>query len=63
MRKIYTTTRCFPCIELGHLAKNYMNTRRIEDEKKEKADNIKKQMRQQWVLKSTKNANNNDQVT
>ena len=33
-----------------------MNTRRIEDEKKEKADNIIKQMRQQWVPKSFENA-------
>ena len=42
MRTRDTTKRCFICIELGHLAKNYMNTRRIEDEKKEKAKNIRK---------------------
>ena len=42
MRKRNTTKRCFICIELGHLTKNYMNTRIIEDEKKEKEDNIKK---------------------
>ena len=40
MRKRDTTKRCFICIELGHLAKSYMNTGRIEDEKKEKVDNI-----------------------
>ena len=40
MRKRDTTKRCFTCIELGHLAKNYMNTGIIEDEKKEKVDNI-----------------------
>ena len=42
-----------------------MNTGRIEDEKKAKADNIQKQMRQKWVPKSTKNVrpNNDDQVT
>ena len=28
-----------------------MNTGRIEDEKKEKANNIRKKMRQQWVPK------------
>lgn len=33
MRKRDTTKRCFICIELGHLAKNCMNTERIEDEK------------------------------
>ena len=65
MRKRDTTKICFICIELGHLAKNCMNTGRIEDDKKAKADNIRKQMRQQWVPKSTENASpsNNDQVT
>ena len=33
-----------------------MNTRTIEDEKKAKADNIRKKMRQQWIPKSSKNA-------
>ena len=46
MRKRDTTKRCFICIELGHLAKNYMNTGRIEYEKKAKDDNIQKYMRQ-----------------
>ena len=65
MRKRDTTRRCFICKELGHLAKNCMNTRRIGDEKKTKADNIQKWMRQKWVPKSTKNAspNNDDKVT
>ena len=40
MRKRDTTKRCFICIELGHVAKNCMNTSRIEDEKKAKNDNI-----------------------
>ena len=62
MRKRDTTKRCFICTKLGHLAKNCMNTGRIEDEKKEKVDNIRKQMRQQWVPKST-SPSNNDQVT
>ena len=56
MRTRDTTRRYFICIELGHLSKNCMNTRRIKDEKKEKVDNIIKQMRQQWVPKSTENA-------
>ena len=56
MRTRDTIRRCFICTKLGHLAKNYMNTRRIEDEKKEKVDNIRKQMRQQWVPKSIENA-------
>ena len=33
-----------------------MNTGRIEDEKKVKDDNIRKKMRQQWILKSSTNA-------
>ena len=40
MRKRDTTKRCFTCTKLGHLAKNYMSTSRIEDEKKAKADKI-----------------------
>ena len=42
MRKRDTTKRLFICIDLGHLAKNYMNIGRIEDEKKEKAENTRK---------------------
>ena len=56
MRTRDTIGRCLICIELGHLVKNYINTRRIEDKKKAKANNIRKQMRQQWVPKSSKNA-------
>ena len=65
MRKRDTTKRCFICIELDHLAKNYMNTGRIEDEKKERVDNIRKQMRQQWIPKSSWNVSpsNNEHVT
>ena len=33
-----------------------MNIGRVEDEKKEKVDNIKKKMRQQWIPRSTKEA-------
>ena len=40
MRKRDTTKRSFTYTELGHLAKNCMTTRRIEDEKKKKVDNI-----------------------
>ena len=65
MRKRDTTKRSLICTELGHLAKNCMNTRRIEDEKKAKADNIRKQMRQQWIPKSSKNTSlsNNEPIT
>lgn len=45
MRKIDTTKICFICTELRHLSKNCMNTGRIEDDKKAKANNIRKQMR------------------
>ena len=65
MRRKDTTIRCYTWTKLGHMAKNCMNTSRIEDEKKEKEDNIRKQMRQQWILKSTKQAglNNDGHVT
>ena len=52
MRKMDTTKRFFICTELSHLAKNYMNFGRIEDEKKARANNIRKQMRQKWIPKS-----------
>ena len=37
-----------------------MNIGRIEDEKKAKVDNIRKQMRQQWIPKSTEQDSSND---
>ena len=37
-----------------------MNIGRVEDEKKARADNIRKQMRQQWIPKSTKPESSND---
>ena len=41
-----------------------MNIERTEDEKKAKADNIRKQMRQKWIPKSTEPKNlNNGYVT
>ena len=65
MRKRDTTKRCFTCTKLSHLSKNFMNSGRIEDEKKTKVDNIQKQMRQQWVPKSTESEipSNDGQVT
>lgn len=42
MRRKDTTIRCYTCTKLGHIAKNCMNISRIEDEKKEKVDNIRK---------------------
>ena len=36
-----------------------MNIGNIEDEKKEKADNIRKQMRQQWIPKTTEETSSN----
>ena len=45
MRTRDTTRRCFICTKIGHLSKNYMNTRRTKDEKKAKAKNIREQMR------------------
>ena len=37
-----------------------MNIKKIEDEKKAKADNIRKQMKQQWIPKSTESESSND---
>ena len=56
MRKKDTTIRCFTCTKLGHLAKNCMNTGITEDEKKVKANNIRKQMILQWIPKYTMHA-------
>ena len=36
-----------------------MNIGKIEDEKKAKADNIRKQMRQQWIPKTTEETSSN----
>ena len=44
LRKKDTTIRCYACTELGHIAKNYINIGRVEDEKKARADNIRKQI-------------------
>ena len=60
MRRKDTTIRCYTCSELGHIAKNCINTSRIEDENKAKADNIRKQMRQQWIPKSTEQASSSN---
>ncbi|GLJ53781.1 hypothetical protein SUGI_1147740 [Cryptomeria japonica] len=46
--------------ESSEQAKNCMNTKKVEDEKKAKADNIRKQMRQQWVPKSTEQDNSSN---
>ena len=56
MRKRDTTKRCFVCTKLGNLAKKYMKRGRVEDEKKAKANNIRSQMRKQWIRKSPENA-------
>ena len=37
-KKRDTTIKCFICTKLGHIAKKYMNTGMIEDEKKARAD-------------------------
>ena len=42
LRKKDTTIRCYTCTKLGHIARNCMNIGKIEDEKKEKVDNIRK---------------------
>ena len=62
MRKRDTTRRCFIYIELGYLAKNCINTRGIDDEKKAKANNIKRQMKQKWIQKSPMNASLSHEV-
>ena len=62
MRKRDSTKRCLVCKELGHLAKNCMNRATVEDQKKEKADNIRSQMRWQWVKKSPKNASQSHEI-
>ena len=64
LRKRDTTIRCYTCTELGHIAKNCMNIERVENEKKIKADIIRKQMKEQWIPKSTEQDNtSNGNVT
>ena len=65
MRKRDTTKRFFICTEIGHLAKNYMNIVRIEDEETARAENNRKKIRQQWIPKSSRNKSpsNNEHVT
>ena len=45
LRKRDTTIRCYTCTKLGHIARNCMNIERVEDEKKNKANNIRKKMK------------------
>ena len=45
MRKGDLVTRCYVCNELRHIARNCMNIERIEDEKKEKVDEIRWEMK------------------
>ena len=41
-----------------------MNIDKVEDEKKARADNIRKQMRQQWIPKSTEQISlNSENIT
>ena len=58
-RKRDSIVRCYTCTEIGHIAKNCMNIGKIEDEKKAKVDNIRKQMRQQWIPKTTEETSSN----
>ena len=59
LRKKDTTIRCYTCTKVGHIAENYMNIGKVKDEKKARVDNIRKQMRQQWIPKSIKETNSN----
>ena len=59
LRKKDTTIRCYTCTKLGYIAKNCMNIGRVEDEKKARANNIRKQMTQQWIPKTTKETSSN----
>ena len=45
LRKKDTTIRCYTCTKLGQIAKNCMSIGKVEDEKKARVDNIKKQIR------------------
>ena len=59
VRKRYSTVRCYTCTKIGHIAKNCMNIGKIEDEKKAKANIIRKKMRKQWIPKTTKETSSN----
>jgi hypothetical protein len=51
-RKRDPVARCFVCNEHGHIAKNCMNVERIEDEKKARVDEIRKEMKSKWIKKT-----------
>ena len=59
LRKKDTTIRCYTCTELSHIAKKCMNIGKFEDDKKDRVDNTRKQMRQQSIPKSTKETSSN----
>ena len=52
MRKRDPISRCYVCNELRHIVRNCMNIERIKDDKKEKVDNIRKEMNHKWIRKS-----------
>lgn len=52
----------FYCTKLRHLIKNCMKTGITEDEKKAKAENIRKKMWQKWVPNSLENGNQDHEV-
>ena len=58
-RKKDSTIRCYTFTELGHISKNYMNIRKVQDKKKARADNIRKKMKQQWIPKTNEETNSN----
>ena len=57
MRKRDPTKIFFLCTKLGHLARNCINQGKVEDKRKAKDDNIRSQMKQQWIKKYLDNTN------
>ena len=63
MRKRDPIIRCYTCNELGCIARNCMNIERIEDDKKEKVDKIRKEMNLKWIKKNLEHSKkNNDEL-
>ena len=54
-RKKDLVARCFLCNERGHIARNCMNVEKVEDEKKARADEIRREMKSKWIKKTRDN--------
>ena len=48
--------KCFLCNECGHIVRNFMNAEKVEDEKKLREDEIRREMKSKWIKKTPDNS-------